>query len=177
MAKETSAGVLLYRFGGDGRLSVLIAHPGGPFWSKKDHGSWSIPKGLAEAGEHDLETVARREFAEEIGQEVTAPLAVLGEFRQPSGKIIHVWIGSQQVDEDQVKSNMFEMEWPPKSGKYQSFPEVDRARWCEVPVAREKMLKGQVPILEALINHLGYAEDISVSKQIAQDKGEQLKLI
>jgi predicted NUDIX family NTP pyrophosphohydrolase len=160
MAKAISAGILLHRFSGLGELMVFICHPGGPFWKNKDDGAWSIPKGLVEDGDADLEAVARREFLEEVGLAVEAPLEPLGQFKQPSGKIVHVWHGTQEVDERKAMSNVFEMEWPPKSGQMQSFPEIDRCQWFLVEKAREKILKGQVAILDELINRLQYRNPV-----------------
>lgn len=139
---------------------MFICHPGGPFWKNKDEGAWSIPKGLVEPEDSDLEAVARREFQEEVGLAVDADLENLGEFKQPSGKVIHVWHGSQEIDEQALSSNLFEMEWPPKTGQMQSFPEIDRGQWFTIDDARIKLLKGQVPILDALTQHLDYKSPI-----------------
>lgn len=154
MAKAVSAGILLHQFSFVGELMVFICHPGGPFWRNRDDGAWSIPKGLLKPEDKDLETAARREFQEEVGIAVDATLEPLGEFKQPSGKVIHVWHGSQDIDEQAVSSKLFEMEWPPGSGQMQSFPEMDRGKWFTVDDARGKLLKGQVPIVEALVRRL-----------------------
>lgn len=147
---EHSAGLLLWRRG-DAGIEVWIAHMGGPFWARKEERAWSIPKGLADSGE-DLRDVARREFAEEIG--VPAPAlddALLGEYRYSSGKLLTVFhVEASGFAVDEVRSNTFEIEWPPRSGRRQSFPEVDRAEWVGMPRARELLVAGQVPMLDAL---------------------------
>jgi predicted NUDIX family NTP pyrophosphohydrolase len=149
MAKR-SAGILMYRGEGDAR-ELLLVHPGGPFWAKKDDGAWSIPKGEYESGEDPLE-VARREFEEELG---SAPPATgylaLGEIVQPSRKIITVFAVEGALDPAAATSNHFELEWPPKSGRIQSFPEVDRAAWFSVPEARRKIQPGQAPFIDRLL--------------------------
>jgi predicted NUDIX family NTP pyrophosphohydrolase len=160
MAKAISAGIILHRSSPLNELMVFICHPGGPFWKNKDDGAWSIPKGLVEPEDVDLETVARREFQEEVGLAVNVELKHLGEFKQPSGKVIHVWHGSQNIDEQAVSSNMFELEWPPRSGQKQSFPEIDCGKWFTVDEARCKLLKGQTPILDALTQSLDYKSPI-----------------
>jgi predicted NUDIX family NTP pyrophosphohydrolase len=149
---ETSAGIMLYRRTGKA-LEVLLVHPGGPFWAKKDDGAWTIPKGLYESGE-EPEAAARREFAEETGYAPAGEMLDLGSFRQPSGKRIMAFALEGDFEPDRLVSNTFEMEWPPRSGKRQSFPEIDRAGWFGIAAARVKLLKGQVPILEALLERL-----------------------
>jgi predicted NUDIX family NTP pyrophosphohydrolase len=146
---ETSAGILLYRKTGPG-IEVLLVHPGGPFWAKKDNGAWSIPKGLLDAGE-DLEAAARREFAEETGQHVDVPLLLLGRFKQPSGKVVIAFAAEGVFDPAQLRSNTFELEWPPRSGRKILVPEADRAEWFDPGEARRKLLRGQIPILDALL--------------------------
>ncbi|MBT2499108.1 NUDIX domain-containing protein [Agromyces sp. ISL-38] len=145
----TSAGLLLYRAGEE--LEVFIAHMGGPFWARKREGAWSIPKGEHDAGEDPL-AAARREFAEEIG--APAPeidYADLGSFRYSSGKLIRVFAGAAaDFTVDEVRSNTFEVEWPPRSGRRQSFPEVDEAAWITVTEARSLLVVGQRPALDAL---------------------------
>lgn len=148
-----SAGILLYRHRPDGP-EVFLVHPGGPFWAKKDDGAWSIPKGVHEPDE-DAETAARREFEEETGATIVAPLIPLGAFRQPGGKIIAVFAAEGDFDPAALKSNVFTMEWPPRSGRTAEFPEVDRAGWFNADAAARKILKGQQPILEALYARLG----------------------
>jgi predicted NUDIX family NTP pyrophosphohydrolase len=147
---RTSAALLLYRRRGDG-LEVLIVHPGGPFWAKKDAGAWSLPKGEYGEGEDPL-AVARREFAEELGQSPPdGDVTDLGEIRQAGGKRVRGFAVEGDCDADACVSNEFEMEWPPKSGRLQSFPEVDRAEWVAVDVARRKLNGGQVPLLDRLV--------------------------
>lgn len=150
---KTSAALLLYRHGSDG-LEVLIAHMGGPFWARKDAGAWSIPKG--EYSDEEPLAAARREFAEEMGSPPPAGEAVpLGTVRQSGGKSVTTFAVEGDFDLDGFRSNTFELEWPRGSGRMQEFPEVDRAAWVSVPVAREKLVKGQVPVMDALVEHLG----------------------
>lgn len=150
-----SAGILLYRRETAGRLAVWIAHMGGPFWERKAVRSWSVPKGEYLAGEDPL-AAARREFTEEIG---TPPPPVdyfpLGEFRQPSGKIITVFAAESDFEPECIASNTFALEWPKGSGILRDFPEVDDARWVPTAEARSKLVKGQLPILDALLDRLG----------------------
>ena len=147
---KLSAGLLVYRRTG-GELEVLIVHPGGPFWAKKDDGAWSVPKGEYEPDEDPL-GVALREFEEEIGAEPPdhATAVSLGELRQPSGKVVRAWAVEGDLDVSEVRSNTFEMEWPPRSGRTQEFPEVDRAGWFGLEEARRKLLRGQVGFLDRL---------------------------
>lgn len=146
--KQISAGILLYRRKRD-TTEFFLVHPGGPFWARKDNGAWTIPKGLAAPGE-DLLAAAKREFLEETGFAPEGEFRFLGEFKQPSGKIIHVWTVEGDCDPAQLKSNFFPLEWPPKSGKIQQFPEIDHAAWLNETQARVKILRGQLPILDAL---------------------------
>ena len=150
---QRSAGILLYRRKGRS-LELFLVHPGGPFWAKKDDGAWTIPKGLIEEGE-EPQAAARREFEEETGVAVTVPLAELGAFRQPSGKIVIAYAAEGDCDATAIRSNEFEMEWPPKSGRMAKFPEVDRADWFSPEAALGKILKGQRAIVEVLTQHLG----------------------
>jgi predicted NUDIX family NTP pyrophosphohydrolase len=152
MAKQ-SAGLLLYRKTAAG-LEVLLAHPGGPFWAKKDLGAWSIPKGEFLDGEDAL-AAARREFAEEIGTEVDGDFLALTPVKQPSRKIVHAFALARDLDVARISSNTFEMEWPPRSGKLQSFPEIDRAAWFPLAEARQRIQAGQVPILGELAERVG----------------------
>ncbi|MGP8247510.1 MAG: NUDIX domain-containing protein [Bryobacteraceae bacterium] len=152
MAK-LSAAILLFKRGAGG-FEVLLVHPGGPFWAKKDLGAWSLPKGEYDPREHPL-SAALHEFEEETGFRLEpGNLLPLGELKQPSGKIVTAWALEKDIDAALVKSNMFEIEWPPKSGKLQAFPEVDRAGWFSLAHAREKLLKGQVGFLNRLVEIL-----------------------
>jgi predicted NUDIX family NTP pyrophosphohydrolase len=151
-ANKRSAGLLLYRRTAGG-IEVLLGHPGGPFWRNKDMGSWSIPKGLIGAGESPL-AAAKREFVEETGYKPRGKSLPLGAAKQPGGKIVHVWAVEDNWDAALLKSNMFEMEWPPGSGRRQSFPELDRAAWLSLAEARAKLLKGQVVFLYRLVEAL-----------------------
>jgi len=144
MAKQ-SAGLLLYRFH-EGTLEVFLVHPGGPFWAKKDLGAWSIPKGEIDEGEDPLEA-ARREFEEETGFRPEGMFRELTPVKQRSGKIVHTWAVEGDCDSAAIRSNTFSMEWPPRSGRQQEFPEVDRAGWFSIPEAREKILDGQRALL------------------------------
>lgn len=150
---QRSAGILLYRRR-HGGIEVLLVHPGGPFWARKDEGAWSIPKGLYEPGEYPLAT-ARREFAEETGAQAEGEAVALGAFRQSSAKIVDVWAIEGEFDPATLRSNTFTMEWPPRSGRIVEAPEVDRAEWFTPDEAERKLLKGQRPIIEALLRHLG----------------------
>lgn len=150
---EQSAGILLYRLTGP-EPEVLLVHPGGPFWAKKDDGAWSLPKGLSEPGEEPL-AAARREFAEETGLVPSGDFVPLGSFRQPSGKTVIAYAVAGDFDLTGFRSNLFQMEWPPRSGRRQSFPEADRAGWFTLAQARRKLTKGQVAIVEALSERLG----------------------
>jgi len=150
----TSAGLLLYRVTDDEAVEVLLAHPGGPFWARKDAGVWSIPKGEYEPSDDALAT-ARREFREEVGLDPPAGDPVpLGERRQPSGKRVTAWALAGDLDVTHATSNTFEIEWPKGSGTVREFPEVDRVEWMTVEQARIKLLKGQVPFLDALVEML-----------------------
>jgi predicted NUDIX family NTP pyrophosphohydrolase len=150
---QRSAGLLMFRRAG-GRAEVLLVHPGGPFWAKKDDGAWSIPKGLFEDGEDAL-AAAKREFEEETGLLPEGEFIELGEFKQPSGKRISAWAFEGAFDLASFKSNMFTMEWPPKSGRMREFPEADRAGWFGPREAPVKVTKGQRPIIEAMFERLG----------------------
>jgi len=143
-----SAGILMYRWQGE-ELQVLLVHPGGPFWRNKDLGAWSIPKGEWEPDE-DPEAAARREFAEELGVRPAGKLKALGEIRQAGGKRVAAFALEGDLDVNAIVSNEFEIEWPPRSGRKQRFPEVDRAAWFSLPLAREKMLASQRPLLDLL---------------------------
>ncbi|WP_257169491.1 NUDIX domain-containing protein [Bradyrhizobium sp. SRS-191] len=144
-----SAGVLAFRRRG-GALEVLLVHPGGPFWRNKDAGAWSIPKGEFGADE-SAEAVARREFAEELGTELTAPLIPLGEIRQRGGKMVEAFAAETDLHADAIVSNTFELEWPPRSGRLQHFPEVDRAAWFDLAEARTRINPAQAALLDRLV--------------------------
>jgi predicted NUDIX family NTP pyrophosphohydrolase len=145
-----SAGILAYRKGDRG-LEVLLVHPGGPFWRNKDDGAWSIPKGEIDAADAP-EQVARREFAEELGPSASiGPIQPLGEIRQRGGKRVIAFAGEGHFDAATLTSNTFDIEWPPRSGRRRSFPEVDRAEWFDVELARTKMLPGQIELLDRLL--------------------------
>ncbi len=146
---KQAAGILLYRRHA-GHLEVLLAHPGGPLWSRKDAGAWTIPKGQFTDNELPLDA-AKREFEEEMGTAPAGEFQPLGTIKQPSGKIIHAWAAESDFDVSTVKSNLFELEWPPRSGRKSEFPEVDRAQWFSIEEARVKIIKGQSPFLERLL--------------------------
>jgi predicted NUDIX family NTP pyrophosphohydrolase len=145
---KTSAGVVLFRRGHQG-IEVFLVHPGGPFWATKDDGAWSIPKGEFSSGEDPLEA-ARREFSEETGCDVQGEFISLNAVKQPSGKLIVAWAVEGDLDAETVRSNRFSMEWPPGSGRQEHFPEVDRAEWFPIDIARTKLLKGQLPFLDRI---------------------------
>jgi predicted NUDIX family NTP pyrophosphohydrolase len=143
-----SAGILLYRRRG-GSLEVFLAHPGGPFWAKKDLGAWTIPKGEIDEGEEPLEA-AKREFAEEIGVELEGEFRALEPIRQKGGKTVLAWAVEGDCDPADVRSNLFSMEWPPRSGKQAEFPEIDRAQWFSLEEAARRILPSQLPLLEGV---------------------------
>ncbi|HEX5146207.1 MAG TPA: NUDIX domain-containing protein [Conexibacter sp.] len=149
-----SAGIVLYRRpAGGGGLEVLLVHPGGPFWARRDAGAWSVPKGEVEDGE-DERACALRELREETGAAFAdvepGDLAPLGEVRQKGGKVVVAWALEGDLDADAIVSSTFELEWPPRSGRTQAFPEVDRAAWLQLDAAREKLLPAQAPLLDRL---------------------------
>ena len=150
---QRSAGILLFRRR-RGTIEVLLAHPGGPFWAKKDEGAWSIPKGVYEPSEDGL-AAAKREFAEETGAQTEGEAVALGAFRQSSAKTVDVWAIEGEFDPARLKSNTFTLEWPPRSGRRREVPEIDRVQWFALDEASRKMLKGQRPILQALLRGLG----------------------
>lgn len=156
---DHSAGILLYRVTDD-TLEVLIAHPGGPLWARKDDGAWSIPKGLAEPDEDAL-TAARREYAEEIGSPVPdGPVIELGDVRLKSGKVVTAFAVEGDLDTSTVRSNTFEMPWPPRSGRLQSFPEIDRADWFASAEAKVKLNAAQSEFVDRLMAEL----DVPISR-------------
>src|SRR5947209_7456789 len=148
-----SAGILAFRRR-NGQLEVLLVHPGGPYWRHKDEGAWSVPNGLVSEGEDEL-AAARREFEEETGSQADGPFIPLPSVRQKSGKTIVVWAMEGNLDADSIRSNLFELEWPPRSGRMETFPEVDRAAWVSVADARSKLIPGQHALLDALVARLG----------------------
>jgi predicted NUDIX family NTP pyrophosphohydrolase len=151
-----SAGVLAFRTRG-GQIEVLLVHPGGPYWRNKDLAAWSIPKGEF-ASDEAAELAARREFGEELGIKLSVPLSPLGEVRQRGGKIVEAFAVEFDVDVAAIRSNTFEIEWPPRSGTRQTFPEIDRAEWFDLTTARVKINKAQGALLdrlEAMVEKLG----------------------
>jgi predicted NUDIX family NTP pyrophosphohydrolase len=149
---KISAGLLMYR-DTDHDLEVLLVHPGGPFWQRKDNGAWTIPRGEVENGE-DYLTAAIREFKEETGWQPQGPYLSLGEVRLRSGKTVHAWAFPGSVDPASLRSNLFEIEWPPKSGRQQQFPEIDRAEFFPMAEARNKMRISELPFLDRLAEEL-----------------------
>lgn len=155
MATKRSAGILLFRRTGDA-VEFLLVHPGGPFWMKKDAGAWSIPKGQIES-EEEPRACAIRELEEELGPAASLDpeqLVELGSIRQRAGKVVEAWAAEGEFDPAALESNTFRMEWPPKSGGEQEFPEVDRAEWFDLEAAREKILPAQAELLERLLERL-----------------------
>jgi predicted NUDIX family NTP pyrophosphohydrolase len=144
---QDSAGILMWRRGASGGVEVLLGHFGGPFWAKRDAGAWAIPKGSIEEGE-TAEQAARREFAEELGTAPEGLLTPLGRIRQKGGKGVEAFALEGDLDADAIVSNNFTLEWPPKSGRFASHPEIDRAAWFALAEAREKILPSQLPILD-----------------------------
>lgn len=152
----TSAGLLVFRGTADD-VEVFLVHPGGPYWARKDLGAWSIPKGEISPDEDPLRA-AHREFEEETGSAVAGPTIALGEIRQTSGKLVHAWAVRGDLDAAQIRSNTFELEWPPRSGVLRAFPEVDRAAWFAIDEARRRILPSQAPLLDRLLAALPYHE-------------------
>jgi predicted NUDIX family NTP pyrophosphohydrolase len=155
VATKRSAGILLFRRA-SGETEFLLVHPGGPFWAKRDRGAWSIPKGEIEPGEEPRDS-ALRELKEELGAPPRLEpeqLIELGQVRQRAGKVVEAWAAEAEFDPATLESLGFEMEWPPRSGRQEEFPEVDRAEWFGLEAAREKILAGQAPFLERLLEHL-----------------------
>ena len=152
MASKQSAGLLPYRWR-DGVLELFLVHPGGPFWARKDDGSWSIAKGEFEPGDDPLQA-ALREFEEETGFVSAGRVVSLGELKQPSGKIVQAWAEQASYRAEDIRSNSFMIEWPKGSGRQQSFPEIDRAGWFPIEEARKKLLKGQVAFIDRLLTFL-----------------------
>ncbi|TPL49540.1 NUDIX domain-containing protein [Mesorhizobium sp. B2-4-6] len=150
---QKSAGLLIHRRIA-GVFEFLLVHPGGPFWARKDEGAWSIPKGLIGDNEDELEA-AKREAEEELGVAVDGDFRPLGGYKQPGGKIVIAWSVEADIDTDAIRSNMFTLEWPPKSGRMKEFPEVDRAGWFPLPEAGLKILKGQRAMLDDFLERRG----------------------
>ena len=150
---KISAGILLFRRRPAG-VEVMLVHPGGPFWARKDAGAWSIPKGLADEGEDRL-AAAKREFLEETGMAIEGEFLDLGAYKQPGGKTVVAFAHEGDFDPQSLKSNAFLMEWPPHSGRMAEFPEVDKAAWYSIGEAMEKATRGQRPIIAALAEKLG----------------------
>jgi predicted NUDIX family NTP pyrophosphohydrolase len=148
MAKKESAGILMYRYCAS-TLEIFLVHPGGPFWKNKDLGAWSIPKGEFDKGEDPLEA-AKREFHEETGFTVNGSFIALGPVRQAGGKLVYAWATEGDYKAESIKSNSFTMEWPPRSGRRKEFPEVDRAGWFSIELAKEKIVEGQLMLLDEL---------------------------
>ena len=148
MAVKRSAGILLYRRRG-AALEVFLAHPGGPFWTRRDDGAWTIPKGEIDEGEDPL-AAAKREFTEEIGVVLEGEFVALTPIKQKAGKTVMAWAVEGNCDPEALQSNKFSMEWPPKSGRQAEFPEVDRAGWFTLDEAHVKILESQTPLLDEL---------------------------
>jgi predicted NUDIX family NTP pyrophosphohydrolase len=146
---KISAGLVMYRRRDESPMEIFLVHPGGPFWKNKDNGAWTIPKGEVDPGE-DLLAAAIREFQEETGFTATEPFRSLGEVRHKSGKTVHAWAFAGDQDPARIQSNTFEIEWPPKSGRRQQFPEVDRADFFGLSAAHEKILASERPLLDRL---------------------------
>ena len=149
---KQSAGILLYRIASE-RVEVLLVHPGGPFWTKKDDGAWSIPKGEFTDGEEPLEA-AKREFTEETSFPIDGMFTPLNPVKQPGGKTVYAWAVEGDIDASAVRSNTFSIEWPKGSAKTKSFPEIDKADWFDLDTAKIKILKGQLGLLEQLARNL-----------------------
>ena len=154
---RSSAGLLMYRHQ-NGKLEVFLVHPGGPYWAKKDEGAWSIPKGEPFPGE-DLLEAARRELGEETGFSPAGKFIPLQPVRQSGGKIVHAWAVRGDFDPGGLRSNTFSIEWPPRSGRLQTFPEVDRAEWFPIEIARKKILKSQTGFLNELESILARGDE------------------
>ncbi|MDB5197022.1 MAG: hypothetical protein JWP88_1393 [Flaviaesturariibacter sp.] len=145
-----SAGILLYRFLASNEVEVFLVHPGGPFWKGKETGVWSIPKGEYEDEEEPL-SAAKREFAEETGSTVEGPFIQLTPIKQKAGKLVAAWAAEGHIDANAIVSNSFKLQWPPKSGKWQTVPEVDKAAWFSIESAKEAINPAQVPFIDELL--------------------------
>jgi len=162
-AKRRSAGLLLYRLKEKG-LELFLVHPGGPFWQGKEEGAWSVPKGEPEDGEEPL-AAAKREFREETGSPVEGPFIELTPIVQKGGKTVHAWAVAGNIDAETITCNTFKAEWPPKSGRWQSFPEVDKAAWFSIAEARKKINPAQVAFIEELVTKLDAKKETPGSEQ------------
>jgi len=162
---KRSAGILAWKRD-NGVVRVLLVHPGGPFWKNMDAGAWTIPKGEIAPGEEPLDA-ARREFKEETGHELAGEFVPLSEVRQTGGKIVMAWAIEAEIDADAVASNRFEMEWPPRSGRKQSFPEIDRAGWFPLDEARARINRGQAPLLAELEKMAGSRDPSRADDRLA----------
>lgn len=149
---KQSAGILLYRMKSSGPEFFLV-HPGGPFWARKDEGAWSVPKGEFAENEKPIDA-AIREFREETGHDISGKFIELKPVQQKGGKTVHCFATEKDMDPEDIKSNTFEMEWPPKTGRKQVFPEIDRAGWFDSETARQKILESQVPLIEEMLTRL-----------------------
>lgn len=164
MSAPVSAGLVIWRDGAEGP-EILLAHPGGPYWRGKDEAAWSIPKGLAEPGE-DLLAAALREAREELGVDIAADaFTPLEPHRLPGGKVVHAWLVAADLDLSELRSNLFEIEWPPRSGRRQAFPEIDRAAYVPAREALVKAHRGLRPILEAALRRIGGSQARSGSSR------------
>lgn len=171
MSKQ-SAGFLLFRKVA-AHIEVLLVHPGGPYWARKDKGAWSIPKGEFEEDEDPLEA-ARREFREETGFAPSGEILPLAPLRQSNGKVIHAWAINEDFDPAKLQSNTFFLEWPPKSGRQKQFPEIDRAAWFSMEAAAQKILKGQAPFLiqlQKMLDQSGLPSDDGSSPKCDRKRG------
>lgn len=166
MAVRLSAGLLMYRHS-HGRIEVLLAHPGGPYFVKKDDGAWTIPKGEPDADE-DLLLTAQREFAEETGLQSCGPFLPLHPIQQKGGKVVHAWAFQGDCDPANVRSNTFTIPWPPHSGRQQEFPEIDRAAWFDLATARSKIKAGQEALLDELVLLLNAGQDGEPQAQVTR---------
>ncbi len=164
MAKKISAGLLLFRRRG-GELEIFLVHPGGPFWAKKNAGAWSLPKGEIAENEDALEA-AKREFAEETGFKINGEFLPLEPIKQSGGKVVRAWAIEADCDPTQVRSNLFTMEWPPKSGRKQQFPEIDRAQWFTAAEARKRIVAAQAGLIDQLLSLLGAKESEPAPRKI-----------
>lgn len=151
-----SDGVLLFRFRNE-KLEVMLVHPGGPIWAKKDYGVWSIPKGLPQEHENPLDT-AKREFKEETGFGVDGEFIDLGELNQSGNRIVHIWALEKDLDITNIVSNTFTLQWPKNSGKIQEYPEVDKAGWFDIELSKKKIRKGQMGFIDKLMNAINYSQ-------------------